>query len=406
MQNLTLVIPTFNRPGHLSRLLSYYAGKNPEFSILVLDSSEPEIQSANSELLRRFAGKAQHMGFPGTIRPSQKLAEGLQHVGTPYAALCADDDIVFPEALGHALDFLGSHPDYVCCDGIYLNFGASKGEINLSVEYGSRSIEAEHPGARVFRLFQRYESLFYAVYRTPDMRDLFSFIKDIPSYHFQELFQAAGTVLKGKTHRLAEFYAARQDCVTAEPTREKWQTFYWFADNNLEFLQHYQGYRDELWRFYDKFSAEPRMQRPTFNSVMDTAHVTFFSTNYPPHYFHSRLQQHWPTEAFKDMRGQDRVYNDLFLERQLTWEPRLIELVARVIDAVRLLLPRLGKRSLAKEAARMAEDSLGWRCNLDPGLWWMASVPRFRNAFLELCRYLGETAKQQQSARSENIPKK
>jgi hypothetical protein len=136
------------------------------------------------------------------------------------------------------------------------------------------------------------------------------------------------------------------------------------------------------------------MERPAFNSAMDMAHVTFFSINCPPAYFHSRLQQHWPTDAFKDMKGQDSVYDDLRPDRQLTWETKLRGLLARVDDAIDRFLPRLAQRSLDKEAARMAQDALGWSCKLNPDLWWMASVPRFRTAFLELCRYLGETGKQ------------
>lgn len=392
---LTVTIPTFNRPQHLKRLLTYYKAVDLQTRFLILDSSEAATAAENAALAASLGPRFRHVVFSSSLPVAAKLSEGLGLVETPFCAFCADDDLIFPQALGHALDFLAGHPDYACCDGIYLNFFPSKGEINFQVEYGSRGIEAGHPGARVFRLFQRYESMFYAVFRTPDLRDLFSFVKDIPTLHFQELFQAAGAVLKGKTHRLAEFYAARQHCDPAEPTRDKWQTFYWFADDNLEFLQHYQAYRDDLWRFYERFSAEPRMERPAFNSAMDMAHVTFFSINCPPAYFHSRLQQHWPTDAFKDMKGQDSVYDDLRADRQLTWETKLRGLLARVDDAIDRFLPKLAQRSLDKEAARMAQYGLGWNCKLNPDLWWMASVPQFRTAFLELCRYLGETGKQQ-----------
>ena len=388
---LTVTIPTFNRPQHLKRLLTYYKKVDLQTRFLILDSSEAATAAENAALVAFLGPRFRHVVFPSSLPVAAKLFEGLGLVETPYCAFCADDDLIFPTALGHALTFLASNPDYACCDGIYLNFFPSKGEINFQVEYGSRGIEAEHPGARVFRLFQRYESMFYAVFRTPDLRDLFSFVKDIPTLHYQELFQAAGAVLKGKTHRLPEFYAARQHCDAAEPTRDKWQTFYWFADDNLEFIEHYQAYRDDLWRFYEKFSAEPRMERHGFNTAMDMAHVTFFSINCPPAYFHSRLQQHWPTDAFKDMKEQDSVYDDLRPDRQLTWETTLLALLTRLERAVGRGTSSLAQRSLDKEARLLAPDGLGWSCKLNPDLWWMASVPRFREAFLELCRYLGET---------------
>lgn len=391
---LTLVIPTFNRAQHLRRLLNHYHQVELQTRFLILDSSLADTAAANAALAASLGARFRHVVFPPSMPVATKLFEGTRLVDTPYCAFCADDDLIFPEALLRALDFLGRHSDFVCCDGIYLNFFPSNGEISFQVEYGSRGIEAGHPAARVFRLFQRYESMFYAVFRTPDLRDLFSCVKNIPTLHYQELFQAAGAVLRGKTHRLPEFYAARQHCDAAEPTRDKWQTFYWFADDNVDFLTHYQAYRDELWRYYERVGAEPRMERPAFNTAMDMAHVTFFSANCPPAYFHSRLQQHWPQDAFRDVKDLDSVYDDLRRERRLTWETILLGLLQRFAHNVADKAAPLAGRSLARESGRLAQEGLGWTCKLHPDLWWMASVPRFRSAFVEICQYLGETAKE------------
>lgn len=389
MASATLVVPTYNRPDHLKRLLTYYQQVGLQTRFLVLDSSNEDTVTANAALVVSCGERFRHVVYPSSLPVASKLFQGLSLVETPYCAFCADDDLIFPDALAHALDFLVSHADYVCTDGIYLNFYPSKGEINFQVEYGSRGIEAEHPGARIFQLFQSYESMFYAVFRTPDLRDVFSAVKDIPSLHYQELFQAAGALLKGKSHRLPEFYAARQHCEAAEPTRDKWQTFYWFADDNVEFLSHYLAYRDELWRFYEKFGAEPRMAKKDFNNAMDMAHVTFFSKNCPPKYFYSRLQQFWPADAFKDVKDSDSVYSDLRHEGRLTWERRLHDLMTWIERTVTDYVPHIAQRSLDREVALLAKEGLGWGCKLPPDLWWMASVPKFRTAFVELCKYLG-----------------
>lgn len=391
MRDLTLVIPTFNRPAHLKRLLTYYQQAGLQTRFLVLDSSNEDTVAANAALVASCGERFRHVVFPSSLPVATKLFQGLALVETPYCAFCADDDLVFPDALTHALDFLASHTDYVCTDGIYLNFFPSKGEINFQVEYGSRGIEADHPGARVFRLFQSYESMFYAVFRASDLRDVFSFVKDIPSLHYQELFQAAGALLKGKSHRLPEFYAARQHCEAAEPARDKWQTFYWFADNNVEFISHYLAYRDDLWRFYERFGAEPRMDRQAFNTAMDMAHVTFFSKNCPPEYFYSRLQQYWPTDAFKAVKDNDSVYGDLRRDGRLTWGKWLYDLMEWIERAVADYAPHIAQRSLDKETRLLAKDGLGWSCKLSPDLWWMASVPKFRAAYIEICKYLGNS---------------
>ena len=242
--SITLVIPTYNRPLFLQRLLSYYQKRATTISFLVLDSSKPEIVEENARVIATLGTNYRHVIFPPSVQVASKLSQGLDLVETQYCAFCADDDIVFLETLERAREFLASNPGYVCADGIYLNFNQLGNDVHLSSEYASRGIDAEHPGARIFRLFQKYESLFYGVFRTPDLKEIFSSVRKIPSLHFQELFQATAALIKGKTHRLAEFFACRQHCEPAEPGRENWQTFYWFASNPDEFIRHYRSYCD------------------------------------------------------------------------------------------------------------------------------------------------------------------
>jgi glycosyltransferase domain-containing protein len=387
---LTITIPTYNRPHHLNRLLAYYQRTKLQPRFLVLDSSEAVTAAANAELVSSCGERFRHVVFPTSLPMAAKLSHGLALVETPFCAFCADDDLVFPEALPHALDFLQNHTDYVCTDGIYLNFFPTNGEISFQIEYGSRGIEADHPGARVFRLFQWYESIFYAVFRTTDIRNVFSFVKDIPSLHYQELFQAVAALLKGKTHRLPEFYAARQHCDPAEPTRDKWQTFYWFADNNVEFLSHYMDYRDDLWRFYESFGAEPRLDRQAFFSAMDMAHAMFFSEGCPPEYFYSRLQKYWPADPFKAKLDLIGVCHDLKSTRRLTWEKAICGFIKKLDRKIANYASPVALISLNKEAELLVKNGPGWKCRLPSGFQWMASVPKFRSTFLEVCEYLGD----------------
>jgi glycosyltransferase domain-containing protein len=382
-----LVIPTFNRPEHLSRLLSYYAGKDPKFSILVLDSSEPAIQSANAELLHRFKGKARHMSFPGTIPVAGKLAEGLQQVATPYAALCADDDLMFVSGLASALAYLGEHPECVCVDGIYLNFNKVGHDLQVKIEYASRGIEADHPCARVFRLFQRYESLFYGVFRMPDLQHIFSGVSRVPSLHFQELFQSTAALLKGNSHRLPIFYAGRQHCEAAEPTRDKWQTYYWFAENPVEFLQHYAAYREDLLAYYKQYGAGPHLSDGEFIKAMDLAHTTFFCTNCPPEYFFNVLKPLWPDESFNRIRdADDDISVELKALGRRQWESRLRHAANVLIKRVKTWHSKGELENLNREARN--EGGTAWNCVLPEDLKWLSGVDAFRRAYVELCDYM------------------
>ena len=215
-------------------------------------------------------------------------------------SFCADDDLVFPDGLREALKFLSEHPDHVSAHGLYLNFREQAHEIHVMREYAGQSNDAANPGARIFRLCQSYKSLFYGAFRTEDLREIFAGVAGLPTLHYQELFQSVAALIKGKVHRFPRFYAARRSGPAAEPERDKWQTYYWFADNPTEFLQHYLAYRERLWAFYQAQGAEPRFDQDTFFKILDVSHAIYFSKGCPPAYFHSVLQQYWPADRFVD----------------------------------------------------------------------------------------------------------
>ena len=174
--NHTLVIPTFNRPDLLRQLVRYYFERARSLNLLILDSSRAELAEGNAKALASYGEFLRHVVFPEAISSTEKLARGLDLVRTPYASFCGDDDVVFPGSLKQAIDFLERNAGYGCTHGLYVNFRPEGREIRLAPEYTGPSNEAVHPGARIFRLLQRYESLFYAVFRTSDLRAIMSWL--------------------------------------------------------------------------------------------------------------------------------------------------------------------------------------------------------------------------------------
>ena len=301
-----LVVPTYNRPALLKRLVTFYARETPAMKLLVLDSSRPEVCETNAAMIAAFPGQVEHRVFPGTLPMAAKLRDGLAQVETPTASFCADDDLVFPQGIAEAIAFLESAPDHVSAHGLYVNFGEHGHQIHVMREYAGPSNAAAHPGARVFRLCQNYESIFYGVFRTPDIREVFEGVAALPSLHFQELFQSAALLLKGKVKRIERIYAARRSGEAAEPDRDRWQTYYWFADNPAEIATHYVDYREHLWRFAQAHGEPSNFDATTFARAMDLAHAIYFSKGCPPAYFHSVLQPLWPDDRF--VKQQDDLF--------------------------------------------------------------------------------------------------
>jgi glycosyltransferase domain-containing protein len=394
LENHTLVIPTYNRPALLKRLVTYYCKRAPGMPLLVLDSSEPEIAAANAAALQRINADVKHQIFPSDLPMAVKLSRGLADVTTPTVSFCADDDLVFPDGLREALAFLKDHADYVSAHGLYLNFTEAAAQtIVIAKEYAGESNKAAHPGARIFRLMQNYESLFYGAFRTADLREIFAGVASIPTLHYQELFQSVAALIKGKVKRFPTFYAARRSGPEAEPGRDKWQTYYWFAADPGEFVQHYVAYRDGLWEFYARNAAAPALSRADFFRALDIAHSVYFSKTCPPRYFHSILQPLWPDDMFAEK------FDDLFQTlRQGKQRPVLGKagwLLMKVLRRIRRWrMPRVQDASTGAPALAALNEALAWqsqvpwRCEMPLGLMWLAANDDFRSNFRELTLYL------------------
>lgn len=404
--NHTLVIPTYNRPELVRRLVSYYQNRGTATRLLVLDSSRPEIAAENGGWFGGRPPSIRHVVYPESMQPGVKLARGLHLVDTAYVSFCADDDLVFPQGLSDAVDFVRENRDYVCAHGLYLNFRIGDQpepdedpatfdfhpeRIHVWREYGGPGNEAAHPGARIFRLFQNYESLFYAAFRTDDLRAIFDRVQGIPSLHYQELFQSVATLIKGKVKRLAGLYAARQSIAAAQPERENWQTYYWFAANPVEVLEHYRTYCDDLWRFYEAHGAAPRLDRPAFQKALDLSHAVYFSAGCPPAYFHSVLQPFWPQDGFVQP-GRTDLFGQLGGDAGASAGPpgKRRWTLRSALSAARLVL-RAARYAPYRHSLNWRARRLGgtpWNCRLPWNLRWLAGQPEFRRTYLELCRYL------------------
>lgn len=389
----TLVIPTYNRAALLRRLVTYYRRHAPELRLLVLDSSRPEIADENRRMVAAVSGSGRHVAFPNTVPMVAKIHDGLKQVVTPTVSLCADDDLVFPAGLEEAIDTLGRSQGYVCAHGLYINFGEHGHRLLVTREYAGPSNEASHPGARVFRLCQNYESMFYGVFRSRDLQQIFEGAAELPSLHFQELFQSCAALLKGKVKRFPNFYAARRSGPAAEPDRDKWQTYYWFADNPAEISAHYRDYRARLRNFAEQYGEASNLGEAEFARVMDVCHAVYFSKGCPPAYFHSVLQPLWPDDAY--VKQQDdlfRLISPLGGDRRLAWAERLARRVLRKLRRMQRPRPTgtVGHEAAIVDLDRAiaAASKAAWTIELPVGLKWLAANDAFRDAYGQLCHYL------------------
>jgi len=255
LENYTLVIPTFNRPLLLGALLRYLESARAAFPILILDSSSEENRRRNRAMLAALQLNAKLLEFDEQVNVFAKFNEGLAKVETDYVSVCADDDLVFVDAIAASVGTLVDRPDYVACHGIYMNFSVVGRVVDLQIEYAGPSIEATDAGDRIYELLSRYEALFYAVYRRDFFADVLRRSKQPqapPLWHFWlwELFAAVLTAGSGKVKRLACISNARR--AFPDASNSQWHPASLIVDDSDAFFAEFVRYRRRLIDYFSE----------------------------------------------------------------------------------------------------------------------------------------------------------
>ncbi|MBU0536363.1 MAG: TIGR00180 family glycosyltransferase [Nanoarchaeota archaeon] len=207
----TLIVPTYNRPDYLERVLSYFQKKGVESRIIIADSSLPRYKKRNEEVIKKIGIHVDYLGdFDYKIHPHRKLAFTINKVKTKYCVMCADDDFIVPKTIEKSIRFLDKNPDYTCCHGRYVLFDINEDRCSWNDLYPSESIISSDPKIRLKTHIKYYCPTYYAVFRTEFINRIF---KESTHYINQgllgEILPSMLTVVYGKIKRLPLLYCAR-----------------------------------------------------------------------------------------------------------------------------------------------------------------------------------------------------
>jgi len=214
---ITILIPTYNRPGYLKRILGYYNDFRVAYNIIVADSSSDEIKKANEETISSFSNLGlKHLSYPPEVNPYLKIADAIGHVNTKYCVICADDDFTTPNGINQSVNFLESNPDSAIAHGRYISFWLERrgnGQyFRWQPTYSALSITFEHPEQRLtYHLSNYCTPTLYAVHRTALLRLIVAetLKAKLDTLLFSELLVSMLAVVYGKTKHLDVLYAGR-----------------------------------------------------------------------------------------------------------------------------------------------------------------------------------------------------
>jgi glycosyltransferase domain-containing protein len=299
-QDVTVIIPTFNRPEMLPRTLSFLQNTANRLPIIVADGSDAENSAHNLETCRRAGANVSYVHIPAPpeiadAAPFRRYLDLLAHyfrryllaltrVATRYVVHCGDDDLLMPEAIIESAEFLDGNSEYVACHGMYFNFRFTNRGVDIeSSTYDGPAIDGNEFGSRVIQLFSRYESPYAAVYRAPVQRAILERLVEMPGTLFSEIFHATATLVEGKVKRLDRIYYLRNIGVPSNPRPfEHWDQ--WILKDLDGFFACYLEYRTRITAFADvRMSPAPDPDR--LRRTIDLAFMLFVGRQFSMAYW-------------------------------------------------------------------------------------------------------------------------
>lgn len=215
----TIIIPTYNRPEYLKRLMSYYDDFNVECKIIIADSSTNENKNLNKNICSLFPNlNILHLDdYPSAIDPTEKIANSIKQVSSEYSVLCADDDFIVPNGIQQSIDFLEQNADYTIAYGVYLTFQIKQNKKNIYRSLWTTrdypiSIMSSDPIRRIYSYMDNFSSnpTFYATYRTDFLNFVFEeTVKYANDLLFGEDLRVFLTIFYGKAKCIDVLYGAR-----------------------------------------------------------------------------------------------------------------------------------------------------------------------------------------------------
>ncbi len=273
VEDYTLIIPTYNRPKEFRALLNYLDNQSVKFNILVLDSSHPQEREENKNTISQVQLTIDVLSFPSDIPPFEKFWRGVEKVKTSFCSLCADDDVLIVNSIAPLVSFLKTNKDYIAAHGLYFSFTAKKNITISDLVYTKDVLMNDNPLIRLRDLFQSYEAITYAIYRTPILKNIFSQLQSLDSLLGRELLGGALTACMGKVKRLPLLYCGRS--LAASHFYESWHPLEMLLKSPDSLYQEYGKYRkilvDNLSCLNTSYSAEDLYK------LVDIIHFSYMS---------------------------------------------------------------------------------------------------------------------------------
>ena len=218
--NISVLIPSLNRGEHLIKQLKFYNSLKSKINILICDSTP----IPSKELLNLIDYYSKNLTVKYFNEPALNDRQAIFHLikkcETKYSAFIGDDDLLIPEGMLKAADFLENNQNFrVACgqsiiaDESFLNKNYKRKV--FGPYWGSPLFKQENALDRLSSLSKNYFVSMFALHRTNEFLEDYKPCEDIPSKEMGEFLINYITIARGKAMFIDTPYLIRKD----HPTR-------------------------------------------------------------------------------------------------------------------------------------------------------------------------------------------
>ena len=211
LSDLTIIIPTYNRPYYLIRQIIYMSSSSVH--IIVVDGSEKKIKQEVIGQLKTF--KEFQYVHAADLSYVDRIKLASKKVQSSYVMCLAEDDFLIFSGLKKALNVLSKDHTLSACFGqiASIDYNQSKKKSYL-IQYGSSlqnySIRQTNPTERLLFAFSSYRSFSpYAIFKRSHFKEIWSRIGSSFCLELSEYEHAINTLLVGQVNVIDELFWIR-----------------------------------------------------------------------------------------------------------------------------------------------------------------------------------------------------
>jgi glycosyltransferase domain-containing protein len=221
--NISIIIPTKNRPNFIERQLKYFSACKYTGYLLIGDSSESASYYKNKKIIEKYANNLNIFHYLDTAMSADQIASFLSNkITTKYLALLPDDDIILVPGLAKVVEFMDSNIEYSAAHGKCYELSVEHGKSAAFGKVTSISLckmaksEYNNPIERVSNFFSDGPcNVNMSIMRTNIAKNAFNEISKLDYYYssfiFGEMTHAVVILAKGKIKEIDYPYLVRQN---------------------------------------------------------------------------------------------------------------------------------------------------------------------------------------------------